>query len=146
LEDNLAATFDVNQRSALKDEYLEAYRANGGYAFAAARKIGVAYSTAKRWIIADPDFAAAREEIKGIQLDRAEAELYERAISDDKDTCLIFYLKTKGKERGYYEKVENDFTGLKMVNEYKTNEADEDLKARIIAEYEASKLLSKPPE
>lgn len=142
----MAATLDINQRPILKNEYLEAYKANGGYAYAAARQVGIAYSTVRRWFEVDPEFEAIKEEIKGAQLDRAEAELFKRANTSDRDACLIFYLKTRGKERGYYEKVENDLSSLRTVLEYKTNEADEDLKARIIAEYEASKLLSKPTE
>ncbi len=140
MEGNLAATLDVNQRNILKNEYLAAYKANGGYAYAAARQMGIAFSTVKRWVDADPEFQALREEVKGAQLDRAEAELFKRANTSDKDACLIFYLKTQGKSRGYYEKVENDLSSLKNVFEYKANEVDVDLRARIIAEHEASKL------
>ena len=99
----------------------------------------------------DDEFKQKCQEVKELMLDRAELELYNRATTmKERDACLLFFLKTKGKERGYVERVETtgrDGRDLQSINiiEYKTNEADVDLKARIIAEYEASKL-DKPAE
>ena len=42
-------------------------------------------------------------------IDYAESKLVEH-IQDGDTTCLIFFLKTKGKARGYVEKIEQDVT------------------------------------
>ena len=133
----------------LKEEFYKIYRANGGFSYAAAKQVGVPYSTCHYWMNSDPNFKDITEEVKGTMLDMAEKELFQRATKfKDRDACLLFYMKTKGRERGYIERQETTSVGsdpLKLVVEYKTNEADVDLKARIIAEYEASKL-DKPAE
>lgn len=128
---------------ALKQEFYKAYRANGGFSYAAAKQIGVDYTTANYWMRNDPNFKELTDSIKGTMLDFAEAELYQRATKlKDRDACLLFYLKTKGKDRGYTEdKSAEQRDGMKVVVEYKTNEADVDLRARIIEEHEANKLL-----
>lgn len=50
------------------------------------------------------------EEIDESLLDFAESKLMEH-IQDGDVTSLIFYLKTKGRRRGYVERVENEISG-----------------------------------
>ena len=76
----------------------------------------------------DPEFKAGVEEASEVAIDYVEGKLFER-ISGVKikkgtdqdgediiydqppsDTAIIFYLKTKGKKRGYIEKNEVGFT------------------------------------
>lgn len=144
----IATPLQEDERNTLKEEFYKVYRANGGFSYAAAKQIGVRYSTVHRWMKEDPNFDEITEEVKGTMIDIAEAELFQRATKfKDRDACLLFYLKTIGRGRGYVEdKSQDQRDGMKVVVEYKTNQADEDLKARIIAEYEASKLLEKPTE
>jgi len=72
--------------------------------------------------------------IKELVLDRAEQELFYRATKvRDRDTALLFFLKTKGKERGYIERVENVNTTMAEVD-YRTNQIDVDLVERLEAQ------------
>ena len=62
------------------------------------------------WLHNDPEFAAAVEDIQEVALDFAESKLYKQ-IQNDNITATIFYLKTKGKHRGYIERAEIDHRG-----------------------------------
>ena len=53
----------------------------------------------------DEEFKEAVEEIEESLIDLAESELYNQ-ISKENTTALIFFLKTKGKKRGYVERTE----------------------------------------
>lgn len=59
------------------------------------------------WINADPDFKRACDECNEIVLDFAESQLYKQ-IKDGSTTATIFFLKTRGKERGYVERQQID--------------------------------------
>ena len=54
----------------------------------------------------DPEYKRAVEDIQNIALDFVESKLYGKIKKDD-TTCIIFYMKTKGKNRGYVERIEN---------------------------------------
>jgi len=53
----------------------------------------------------DSEFKKQVDDISNIAVDYAETELYKRIKSGD-TTAIIFYLKTRGKSRGYIEKSE----------------------------------------
>jgi len=57
------------------------------------------------WYKEDEDFRNEVDSIQDIALDLAESELHKH-IKDGNITALIFYLKTKGKRRGYIERQE----------------------------------------
>ena len=59
------------------------------------------------WRENDKDFDAACKEIEDALVDFAESMLMEK-INDKDLTAIIFYLKTKGKDRGYVERSEQD--------------------------------------
>ena len=52
--------------------------------------------------------------LKNIALDFAESQLHSQ-IKDGSTSATIFYLKTKGKKRGYVEKQELDLTSAQPV-------------------------------
>lgn len=54
------------------------------------------------WLKADPQFAAAVDDLAESNIDFAESCLKQQ-IKDGNTTATIFYLKTKGKSRGYIE-------------------------------------------
>lgn len=58
----------------------------------------------------DDDFKEAVSEVKESCIDLAESELL-NLIKDKNTTAIIFYLKTKGKQRGYIEKQELSHSG-----------------------------------
>ena len=68
----------------------------------AAKKANVGRSTHYLWLDADPAYRKAVEEIQEGVLDFAESHLY-KLIKDGNPAANIFYLKTKGRKRGYVE-------------------------------------------
>ena len=71
----------------------------------AAKSVGIGRDTHYRWMREDPDYRKEVESVEGIALDFAESGLHEQ-IMDGNITAIIFYLKTKGKVRGYIERSE----------------------------------------
>ena len=59
-----------------------------------------------QWIKEDPEYAAALEERQEGLLDFAESALF-GLMKDKVPSSIIFYLKTKGRKRGYVEHVEH---------------------------------------
>lgn len=66
-------------------------------------------STFYNWYNSDKVFAAQVDSIGDIAIDFVESKLFEQ-IDEGNVTASIFYLKTKGKKRGYIERIENDVT------------------------------------
>lgn len=61
------------------------------------------------WMKEDPEYAAAVEAISESTIDFVESKLLQR-INDGGDAAIIFYLKTKGRRRGYVEHAELTLT------------------------------------
>lgn len=76
----------------------------------ACKQVGIGRRTYYKWRAQDPEFLRACEEIdEGIKDD---AEYYlQQAISAKDTKALMFYLKTKGRDRGYIEKKETEMSG-----------------------------------
>ena len=71
----------------------------------AARRAGVSYTTVKRYAAEFPSVKDAVQEAKESMLDFTEGKLFEK-ISKGDTTCIIFFLKTQGKGKGYVERQE----------------------------------------
>jgi hypothetical protein len=71
----------------------------------AAKAADVPRSTAYLWMKQDPEFKAAVEEVIEVAIDYAEGVLF-RLIRAGNVQAVIFFLKTRGKRRGYTEAVE----------------------------------------
>lgn len=78
-----------------------------GIVSTAVKEVGMARSVHYDWMEKDPAYKAAVESIADIALDFAESQLHAQ-IKSGEVTSTIFYLKTKGKKRGYVEKSEID--------------------------------------
>jgi hypothetical protein len=61
----------------------------------------------------DAEYKKAVEDLNDVAIDFAESQLHKQ-IKDGNSTATIFYLKTKGKKRGYVERQEIEATGGKM--------------------------------
>ena len=81
-----------------------------GVVTSACKIVGIARSTHYNWYDNDRDYRDAVDDISNIALDFAESKLHE-LIKDKDTTATIFYLKTKGKRRGYIERNEIDHNG-----------------------------------
>ena len=100
-----------------KEKLLEALKETQGLIYHACKKAGnISRSTYYRYMREDEEFAKAVEDIKEAQIDYVEGQLIKN-ISDGKETSIIFYLKSKAKDRGYTEKNSLDITtGVKSMD------------------------------
>lgn len=99
---------DTN-RHIKKEAVLEALEKSLGVVTTAVKSVGVARSTFYKWVNLDKDFAKKVKDIENITLDFAESQLHDQ-IKNGNTSATIFYLKTRGKKRGYIEKSELDLT------------------------------------
>ena len=90
-----------------KKALIEALEKSLGIVTTACKSVGVARSTFYKWVSEDVDFKASVEDIGNIALDFAESQLHKQ-IKEGSGAATIFYLKTKGKKRGYIERTEVD--------------------------------------
>lgn len=90
------------RKAHLKDKMLEALEQHLGIVTPACKAMGINKKTFYEWIKKDPDFAASVEAIKDVSLDFVEYE-FMKNIKAGNVAAQIFYLKTKGKNRGYIE-------------------------------------------
>lgn len=105
-----------------KKDILESLEYHKGIVTTACKSIGLARSTYYSWIENDPEFKTAVEEIQETAIDFVESKLMEKISGVEvldkmkdgeaitytlppSDTAIIFFLKTKGRKRGYNERV-----------------------------------------
>ena len=88
---------------------LEALEKTLGVVTSAAKMVGINRTTFYQWMETDMKYKAQVEEIGEVALDYAETQLHKQ-IGEGQPASTIFYLKTKGKKRGYVEKSELGFT------------------------------------
>jgi len=94
----------MDKTDTLKKAVLESLEKSLGVVTTATKQVGIARSTFYEWM-KDDDFRSAVEDIQNIALDFAESQLHKQ-IRDGNTSATIFYLKTKGKKRGYVERQE----------------------------------------
>lgn len=85
--------------------FLKALEENFGIITAASKATGISRTTYYNWVAENPYFAMRANDIGEITLDFVESKLITN-ISEGDVTSTIFYLKTKGKKRGYVERQE----------------------------------------
>ena len=92
-----------------KKNFLEALHNNLGNISEACNKINISRQTYYRWVDDDVEFEEQCKNVEESLLDLAENRLLEKIDKYD-TTSIIFFLKTKGKKRGYIEKQEVEHT------------------------------------
>tara|TARA_R110000744_G_scaffold120306_4_gene224160 strand:- start:19 stop:390 length:372 start_codon:yes stop_codon:yes gene_type:complete len=97
----------MNKTEHSKKAILEALEKSLGIVTTACKKVGVGRTQYYNWLKDDLEFATQVDDIQNIALDFAESKLHEQ-IGDNNTSATIFYLKTKGKKRGYIERSEID--------------------------------------
>jgi len=93
-----------------KHAMYEALKKELGVITAACKVTGLSRQTHYRWLKEDPEYKEWIEEVPEITLDFAENALLKN-IQKGNVIAQIFYLKTKGKGRGYIEKQEIALSG-----------------------------------
>ena len=98
----------------LKKGMIEALEKSLGIVTTACKSVGISRQTHYEWTRLDEQYKNDVESITDIALDFAESKLHKN-IDGGSDTAIIFYLKTKGKKRGYIEKQEIENTGMMTI-------------------------------
>ncbi len=119
---------EVGQLDNRKNRVLEALEECNGIVTVACKRAGMPRSTFYHYLETDDLFKKMVDELQDVALDFVESKLFEKingVLADTgksneegepviykmppSDTAIIFYLKTKGKKRGYIER--NEVTG-----------------------------------
>lgn len=95
----------MNKTEQHKKAILEALEKHLGIVTTACRTVGIGRTTFYGWLNEDKEFAKKVEDVQNIALDFAESQLHKQ-IGDGNTSATIFYLKTKGKGRGFVERQE----------------------------------------
>jgi len=96
---------DQNRTVQQKKVMLEALEKTLGVVTSACKASGIPRSAHYRWMNDDQEYANAVNDLENLTLDFAESQLYQQ-IKQGNTTATIFFLKTKGKKRGYIERQE----------------------------------------
>lgn len=105
-----------------KKAMLEALEKSLGVVTSACKSVGISRETHYRWMREDSSYKDSVDDLANVALDFAESQLHQQ-IKGGNPTATIFYLKTKGKNRGYIERQEIAHEGLKT---FEVEEVDED--------------------
>lgn len=96
-----------------KRAMLDALEKSLGVVTAACKAAGIGRTTHYLWMQEDAEYRAAVEGLSDVALDFAESQLHKQ-IKEGNSTATIFFLKTKGKKRGYIERQEVEVASGKM--------------------------------
>lgn len=110
-----------------KRAFLEKYEKTLGNVAESCNAAQVSRRTYYDWMERDAEFAEKVEEVAESCLDFAESKL-KQLIHDGNVTATIFYLKTKGKKRGYVEQTDVNVSGSVNLRPL-TDEEIEELRA-----------------
>jgi len=98
-----------------KEAMLSALERSLGVVSPAAEAANVDRTSHYRWMNDDPEYRAAVASINEKGIDFADNALY-KLISSGNPAATIFFLKTKGKARGYIERQEVEITERKPLS------------------------------
>lgn len=100
----------VNKTEHIKKALITSLEKSLGVVTTACKQVGIGRTTFYQYLKDDKEFAKSVQEIENIALDFAESQLHKQ-IQDGNTPATIFYLKTKGKKRGYVERQEIQHDG-----------------------------------
>ncbi|OQC57679.1 MAG: hypothetical protein BWX54_01132 [Verrucomicrobia bacterium ADurb.Bin018] len=86
-------------------QFIDAIPASAGIITTIAKRVGCSWHTAKKYIEAMPTLRQAYQDECEAILDMAESKLY-KAVQDGDLQAVKYILATKGKKRGYTERLE----------------------------------------
>lgn len=97
---------ELNKTDRNKKAMLVALEKSLGVVSTACKVTGLSRAQHYNWLKTDTEYKAQVDELVEVTLDFAESKLHNR-INDGDTTAIIFFLKTRGKGRGYIERIEN---------------------------------------
>lgn len=101
-----------------KKALLDALERSLGIVSTACEKANVGRATHYRWLQEDPEYKEAVRAIEERTIDFAESHLH-ALIKDKNPAATIFFLKTKGKTRGYIERQEIEVSEPRPLSWFK---------------------------
>ena len=93
-----------------KRDLLEALEKSLGIVTTACKQVGINRDTYYQWLKKDSEFKKKVKEIENVALDFAESQLHKQ-IAKGNPLSTMFYLKCRGKKRGYIEQQELKVSG-----------------------------------
>lgn len=115
--------YTKDQVKELKAEFLTLLEKNMGIITPVAKSMHISRDLIIKWRKEDPDFDAAVESTNETTIDFVENALL-RKIQEGDTSSIIFFLKTKAKNRGYIEKFDLDATIKRPRIIYEGDEGD----------------------
>jgi len=107
------------KKSILKEsEILKALELNAGVISDTAKMLRTSYTRLKQFIEDNPNLKQAAEDVSEIKKDLAESEL-NKHIRNGNLTAIMFFLKTKAKDRGYVESMDFNLPNKPIYFVYK---------------------------
>lgn len=93
-----------------KKQILEALEKSLGIVTTACKQVGINRDTYYEWLKKDKEFKKKVKDLENVALDFAESQLHKQ-IAKGNPLSTMFYLKCKGKKRGYIEQQELKVSG-----------------------------------
>ena len=112
--------------TARQKNFLKILKAKGGNVAATCETFGITRQTHYDWL-ENLTYKKIVEDIQESLLDFSESQLVKK-IKEGDNTCIIFHLKTKGRNRGYIERSQLDMEG-NFNNTNKNNYSKEYIEA-----------------
>ena len=110
----MAKNTQNTQKPTKKEAFLMALKNNLGHISKSCKAANIHRRTYYSWIDKDEQFKQDCDDVREGLIDLVESKLLEN-INNNDNTCIIFFLKTKGKSRGYIEKQEIEL--IKPIDE-----------------------------
>lgn len=120
----------------VKKQFMEALAKTYGIISMACKKVGIARQTYYTWKEKDKEFAEGVQVIIEEQIDFVEGKLLQ-LINEGDTTATIFYLKTRGRDRGFGNKMMKDEAKQKAeatpVQPVEGAKNDQDFQKKVLA-------------
>lgn len=102
------------KKESKKEDFVKFYESSACNVSVTCKRVGISRNTFYEWLKTDDKFEAKiKEEEEGL-LDYAETMLFKK-IKEGSTAELIFFLKTKGRKRGYVERHDHSVTMEKPI-------------------------------
>lgn len=98
-----------------KKDMVEALERSLGIVSTACQKVGISRQTHYNWMEKDEEYKKEVESVAESVIDFAESHLF-KLVKEGNPAATIFFLKTKGKGRGYVERQEVEYTERKPLS------------------------------
>lgn len=123
-------SYKPGNKDHLKAKMLEVLEKTLGIVTPACKEVGICRETYYKWMREDPDFKAAVESLDQVQGDFVESQLFKK-IKEGSERSILFYMKYKGKKKGYSDSIDITTNGENLTNNIKVDiirsKKDEDL-------------------